>query len=62
MQPEGISQAHGQAAADQAARNQEGLARRPAKKRLAPQDVFTPHVGPRVSGGQELLRLFPALD
>eukprot|EP00972_Heterocapsa_arctica_P068145 10062684-Heterocapsa_arctica.AAC.1 len=51
-------QAQGQANANHAVRIQEGSALRTSKKRLAPQEVFTPHEGPRVPSSHELRRMF----
>eukprot|EP00972_Heterocapsa_arctica_P061913 9126663-Heterocapsa_arctica.AAC.1 len=53
-----IDQAQGQATVNHEVRTQEEPARRPSKKRLVPQEVSTPHEGPRVSSGHELRRLF----
>eukprot|EP00972_Heterocapsa_arctica_P050000 7353210-Heterocapsa_arctica.AAC.1 len=47
MRMEDIDQAQGRAVSNQAVRTLEEPAGRPAKKRMAPQDVFTPHEGPR---------------
>ena len=62
MQSQGSSQVQNQEDGDPPAGRQGPPSGRPTRKRPAPQDAFTPHIGPRVSAGQELARIFPARD